>query len=221
MAPRFKNRRDAGRRLAEQLDAYAGRDDVLVLGLPRGGVPVAREVAQALRAPLDVAVVRKLGVPSQPELAMGAIASGGARVLNSEVVDMLDLSDDAIDRVTAQEQAELERRERAFRGDRPPPAMEDRVVILVDDGLATGATMRAAAAAVRARNPTRTIVAVPVAPPETCDTVRQDVDDVVCLLRPEPFFAVGLWYDDFEQVSDEEVAEMLRESRDDDTGDGA
>ncbi len=212
MPARFQDRADAGRRLADRLDAYAGRDDVLVLALPRGGVPVGREVARALHAPLDVFIVRKLGVPGQPELAMGAIATGDTRVINPEVVELLDISDEVIDRVAGAEREELERRERAYRGDRPPPRLDGRIVILVDDGLATGATMRAAAAAARKRNPARIVVAVPVAPPPTCETIQREVDEMICLQKPEPFMAVGLWYERFEQVSDDEVAALLEEA---------
>jgi putative phosphoribosyl transferase len=205
----FHDRSDAGRQLAAHLTTYADRPDVLVLGLPRGGVPVAFEVAQALGAPLDVFLVRKLGLPGQEELAMGAIASGGVTVLNSEVVDTLRIPDRIIDQVAAQEQRELERRERRYRGDRPPPDVRGKTVILVDDGLATGATMHAAAAALREQGPDRIVVAVPTAAPETCDAFRDTVDDIVCAITPDPFYAVGLWYDDFSQTSDEEVRDLL------------
>ena len=205
----FRDRTEAGQLLAAQLRAYADRPDVLVLGLPRGGVPVAYEVAQALHAPLDVFVVRKLGLPGQEELAVGAIASGGARVLNDEVVRALEIPDDVIDSLAAQQQAELERRERVYRGDRPRPDIRGRVVILVDDGLATGSTMRAAIAALRHQGPARIVVAVPVAAAETCEELRAIADEIVCLQTPEPFYAVGLWYHDFGQTSDEEVRELL------------
>jgi putative phosphoribosyl transferase len=210
---RFQDRTDAGRRLAVELAEYANRPDVLVLGLPRGGVPVAYEVAQALRAPLDVFVVRKLGVPGHEELAMGAIASGGVRVVNQDVVEELGISDEALDEVTRAELRELERRERTYRGDRPPPAVRGRTVILIDDGLATGSTMRAAIAALRRLAPARIVVAVPTAAAETCEALRGEVDDVVCAVTPARFYAVGLWYDDFSQTSDEAVHELLEQAR--------
>jgi putative phosphoribosyl transferase len=206
---RFADRADAGRRLASALPEYAGRDDVLVLGLPRGGVPVAFEVARALRAPLDVYLVRKLGVPGHEELAMGAIASGGTRVVDERVVGELGIAEEAIAAVAATEQRELERRERLYREGRPPPAVEGRAAILIDDGLATGSTMRAAAAALRERSPARVIAAVPVAPPETVRRLAPEVDELVCLATPEPFYAVGLWYEQFGQTSDEEIIELL------------
>ncbi len=206
---RFRNRADAGRALATLLSRFADRADALVLALPRGGVPVAFEVASVLHVPLDVFVVRKLGVPGQPELAMGAIASGGIRVLNTEVVDQLGIPSSAIDQVAEHERVELERRERQYRGDKAPPAIAGRVVILVDDGLATGSTMRAAALAVRQRGPSSVVVAVPVAPPSTCEALRSDADEVVCAVTPSYFSAVGLWYDDFSQTTDEEVLELL------------
>jgi len=205
----FHDRTDAGQQLATQLMAYANRPDVVVLALPRGGVPVAYEVAQALNAPLDVFLVRKLGLPGQEELAMGAIATGGVTVLNSEVVDALRIPDDVIDRVAAQEQRELERRERLYRDDRPAPNVRGKTVILVDDGLATGATMYAAAAALRELGPDRIVVAVPTAAPETCDAFRDAVDEIVCAITPDPFYAVGLWYEDFSQTSDDEVRDLL------------
>lgn len=206
----FLNRREAGRRLAEALAPYAEREDLLVLALPRGGVPVAYEVARALGAELDLLLVRKLGTPGQPELAMGAIASGGIEILNPSVIQALGIDRDTIDRVTEKEYAELLRRERAYRGDRPPPAIEGRCVILVDDGLATGSTMRAAITAVRQRNPACIVVAVPVAPPDTVSTLRDEVDDVVVLLTPAWFSAVGQWYADFSQTTDEEVRRLLQ-----------
>jgi len=205
----FRDRTEAGRRLAAKLRAYANRPDVLVLALPRGGAPVAYEVAQALHAPLDVFLVRKLGLPGHEELAMGAIASGGTRVLNAEVVSQLNISEEVIEAVAAEEQQELTRRERAYRGERPAPNVHDRTVILVDDGLATGSTMRAAVAALRRQNPARIIVAVPVGSPETCAELEREADDVVCAAMPEPFYAVGLWYDDFTQTTDEEVHDLL------------
>jgi predicted phosphoribosyltransferase len=209
MPPIFRDRRDAGRRLAAELTNYAEQNDVLVLALPRGGVPVAYEVARALHAPLDVFMVRKLGVPGYEELAMGAIATGGVRVLDEEVVRMLHLPRDVIERATAIEMTELERRERQYRGDRPAPDVRGRTVILIDDGLATGSTMRAAIAALKKEGAKRIVVAVPVAPPETCQALRAQVDDVLCAVTPEPFRAVGLWYGDFSQTTDEEVRYLL------------
>ena len=204
-AREFADRADAGRRLAERLGAYAGRGDVIVLGLPRGGVPVAAEVARSLPAPLDVCVVRKLGVPGDEELALGAIAAGGVLVLNDRVVSGLHLSDEAIAGVAAVELAELRRREQAYRGERPPADVAGCTVIVVDDGLATGATMRAAVRAVRMRAPARVVVAVPVAAPETCAALGPEVDEVVCALRPSDFRSVGGWYDDFAPTTDDEV----------------
>jgi len=206
---RFRDRREAGRALAAKLAAYAHRPDVLVLALPRGGVPVAYDVARALGAPLDVFIVRKLGIPGHEELAMGAVATGGVRVLNEQVVHALNIPDHVIDAVTASEQQELARRERLYRGDRPPPDVRGRTVTLVDDGLATGASMHAAIAALRRQQPAHIVVAVPIAAPETCDALRAEVDDVVCAITPEPFHAVGLWYDDFSQTTDEEVGDLL------------
>ncbi len=212
---RYRDRVHAGQVLASRLMVFADRPDVLVLALPRGGVPVGYEVAAVLHVPLDVFVVRKLGLPGQPELAMGAIASGGIRVLNPDVVDYLKVPASVIDAVAAQEQREMERRERQYRGDAPPPSIRGRAVILVDDGLATGSTMRAAAAAVRHRDPAAVIVAVPVAPPSTCDALQADpnVDDAVCPVRPEYFSAVGLWYEDFAQTTDEQVRDLLERAR--------
>ena len=210
MIRRFQDRAQAGQLLARLLAQYADRSDVLVLALPRGGVPVAFEVAQALHAPLDVMLVRKLGLPGQEELAMGAIASGGVRVLNDEVVDELGLSPAVIDRVAAREQAELDRRERLYRGDRPAPALRDQTVILVDDGLATGTTMRAAIAAVRAQGPAHLVVAVPVAASESLAAIRPQVDALVCVIAPEALYAIGLWYHDFSQTSDAEVCALLK-----------
>ncbi len=206
---RFRNREHAGRVLAERLRRYAGQENLLVLGLPRGGVPVAFEVASALDAPLDVFVVRKLGVPGHEELAMGALASGGVRVLNDDLVERLGIDAEAIARAAAAEGAELERREHVYRGDRGPVEATGKTVILVDDGLATGSTMRAASVAVRAREPERLVVAVPVAAAQTCDELRQEVDEVVCPLTPDPFAAVGLWYEDFTPTEDEEVRRLL------------
>jgi predicted phosphoribosyltransferase len=207
---RFRDRFDAGRVLAEHLRRYANRPDVLVLALPRGGVPVGFEVARALNASLDVFLVRKLGVPGHEELAMGAIASGGVRVLNDEVVRVLRIPEEVIDEVAAEEQRELGRREREYRGDRPPPDVRGRVVTLVDDGLATGSTMRAAVAALRQRGPARIVVAVPVGAAETCAELQDEADEVVCAQAPEPFYAVGLWYEDFAQTTDEEVHDLLQ-----------
>lgn len=211
--PRFEDRRDGGRQLAERLGRYAGRDDVVVLGLPRGGVPVADEVAEALGVPLDVFLVRKLGVPGHEELAMGAIASGGVRVLNEDVVGAVGISPEEIEEVARRELQTLEQRERSYRGDRPPIDVKARTAILVDDGLATGASMRAAVEALRHQRAGRIVVAVPTAPPETCEALRREVDEVVCTITPDPFVAVGLWYRDFAPVTDEEVAELLRGAR--------
>ena len=210
--PRFANRRHAGRVLAARLRAYAGRDDVLVLGLPRRGVPVAYEVAHALGAALDVFVVRKLGVPHQPELAMGAIASGGIRVLNDDIVRWYRIPPEVIDAVARQEERELRRREQAYRDGRPAVPVAGKVVVLVDDGLATGSTMRAAIGAVRRLNPTRVIVAVPVGAPETCGELRHVADEVVCARTPAPFSAIGVWYEDFSQTTDDEVRRLLQAS---------
>ena len=206
---RFADRAEAGRILAGELEAYRGRDDALVLGLPRGGVPVAYEVALALGAPLDVFVVRKLGVPGREELAMGAIASGGVRVLNEDVIAALGLDDDAIARAAASENDELTRRERLYRGERGPVEARGRTVIVVDDGLATGSTMRAAAFALRAQDPRELVVAVPVGAAETCNSLRRDVDAVVCASAPHDFYAVGLWCEDFTPTTDEQVRALL------------
>jgi putative phosphoribosyl transferase len=205
----FENRREAGRELARRLTAFEDRDDVLVLGLPRGGVPVAAEVARALRVPLDVLVVRKLGVPGHEELAMGAVASGGARVLNDAIVHDLGVDDATLERVTREQRAEVQRRERAFRGDRPPPDLRDRTVLLVDDGIATGATMRSAVAALRASLPRRLVVATPVAAPEAAALLGKEADEVICLATPMDFLAVGRWYRDFPQTTDDEVRALL------------
>ena len=213
MRSRYRDRFDAGAVLARRLGGLAGRPDLLVLALPRGGVPVAFEVARRLAAELDVFVVRKLGVPGQEQLAMGAIASGGTRVLNDSVIEALGIDDETIEAVAAQEQRELERRELLFRGDRPPPGIQGRTVVLVDDGLATGSTMLAALRALREQSPARVIVAVPVAAPETCELMEDEADEVVCAATPEPFHAVGLWYEDFEQTTDEEVRELLERAR--------
>jgi putative phosphoribosyl transferase len=207
--PLFRDRYDAGRVLASDLSGFAGRTDLIVLALPRGGVPVGHEVARALGAPLDVFLVRKLGLPGHEELAMGAIASGGIRLINDDVVRAYGVTDAEIDAVTTVEQRELERRERIYRDNRPLPSLHDRTVILVDDGLATGATMRVAVLALRQESPASIVVAVPVAAAETCDEFRAIVDDVVCAETPTPFYAVGLWYEDFSQTTDEEVHELL------------
>ena len=208
----FANRIEAGRLLAEKLVEYAGRDDVIVLGLPRGGVPVAFEVAHRLGAPLDVFIVRKLGVPGFEELAAGAIASGGVRVLNEDVMRAIPHADEAINAITARETAELERREQIYREGRPPPELRDRIVILVDDGLATGATMRAAVKALRERGAAKIVVAVPVGPPETCHELEERADETICLSTPEFFQAVGQYYEDFSQTSDEDVRELLSQA---------
>ncbi len=205
----YRDRVEAGRVLAGKLLRYKQRPEVLVLGLPRGGIPVAFEVAQELNAPLDVFLVRKLGLPGHEELAMGAIASGGTRVLNEEVVKLFRVSPDVLDHVAEREEAELNRREQAYRRGRPPARVPDRTVILVDDGLATGSTMRAAVGAVRQQKPARIVVAVPVAAPSTCEEFRQEVDEVICAETPEPFHAVGLWYEDFSQTTDAEIRDLL------------
>lgn len=203
------NRTEAGRALGKALSAYRGRDDLLVLALPRGGVPVACEIAAALNAPVDLMVVRKLGTPGQEELAMGAIASGGVRVLNQDVILSRGVEERQIDTVAAREQREVQRRETAYRGDHPQPGIRDKCVILVDDGVATGATMRAAIAALRLQKPSRIVIAVPVAPVETISILRGEADEVVCLETPEPFWAIGQWYVEFPQVSDDEVRRQL------------
>jgi putative phosphoribosyl transferase len=207
----FRNRREAGRVLASRLKKYAGRNDVVVLALPRGGVPVAFEVAEVLSAPLDIFLVRKLGTPGHRELAMGAIASGGIRVINEEVVRWLGISPEQIEAVAREEQRELERRQQAYLEGRAPQPLEARIVILVDDGLATGSTMRAAAEAIRQRNPAQVIVAVPVGAPDTCREMAALADEVVCARTPEPFSAVGQWYLDFDQTTDEEVMDLIHE----------
>jgi putative phosphoribosyl transferase len=205
----FQDRRLAGQFLAGELAAYANRPDVVVLGLPRGGVPVAFEVSQALNAPLDVLVVRKLGVPDQEELAMGAIASGGVQILNEYIVKEVKISDEVIARIAVQEQRELERRERLYRDDKPDVNLWGRTVILVDDGLATGSTMWAAIVAVRKQQPAKIVVAVPVAALETCQALEAEVDEIAYIATPSPFYSVSLWYDNFPQTTDEEVCNLL------------
>ena len=209
MTPPFRDRQHAGEVLTTKLGAYAGRDDVIVLALPRGGVPVAFEVARALGAPLDVFTVRKLGVPGHEEWGFGAIATGGVRVLDRNVVGRLGLPDGLIDQVTARERRELERRERVYRGDRPAPALNGKTVIVVDDGLATGSTMRAAVQALRAFGPAQIVVAVPTGARQTCEELRTSADAVVCATMPEPFYAVGQQYEDFSPTTDEEVCALL------------
>lgn len=204
----FHERRQAGRELARLL-VHLREEDLLVLALPRGGVPVGFEVAAALKAPLDVFIVRKLGAPGHEELAMGAIASGGVRVLNDDVVQSMKIGSQEIEQVTRREKEELARREVLYRGDRPPVKVEGRTVILVDDGLATGSTMKAAATALRSLKPRKLVVAVPVAAQETCEAFRHEVDEIICALTPDPFYAVGRWYEDFRQTEDEEVQELL------------
>jgi predicted phosphoribosyltransferase len=206
----FRDRVEAGRLLAETLREYANRDDVVVLALPRGGVPVGFEVAKALKAPLDVFVVRKLGVPEHEELAMGAIASGGVRVLNRELIRALGIPDEAVEQITREEQRELERREREYRDGREPIDVRGRTVILVDDGLATGSSMRVAVLALKQKEPAQIVVAVPVAPRDSCVEMESVADRVVCAVTPEPFWGVGQWYTDFSQTSDDEVRELLR-----------
>jgi putative phosphoribosyl transferase len=208
----FPDRREAGRLLAGKLREYANRKDVLVLALPRGGVPVAFEVAKSLNAPLDVFVVRKLGLPQHEELAMGAIASGGVRVLNEEVIRAVGIPDEVVDLVAEKEERELERREREYRDGRSPVDVRGRTVILVDDGLATGSSMRAAALALKKKQAAQIVVAVPVGAPSTCAEFESEVDRVVCGVTPEPFLGVGQWYGDFSQTSDEEVRDLLRQA---------
>jgi putative phosphoribosyl transferase len=213
MSRLFQDRMEAGRALAGLLGAYARRKDVLILALPRGGVPVAFEVAQALNLPLDVFVVRKLGLPSNEELAMGALATGNVRVLNEEVVNSFGITESIIEAVAEKERVELERRERLYRGHAPFPAVGDKTVLLVDDGLATGSTMRAAVAALRRQHPNRIVVAVPVAPPSTCEILRSEADEVVTVATPEPFYAVGQWYKVFDQTTDWQVRDLYERSK--------
>jgi putative phosphoribosyl transferase len=210
----FEDRRDAGRKLAAKLSEYEGRENVLILALPRGGVPVAFEAARRLSQPLDIFLVRKLGVPGREELAMGAIASGGVRVLNKEeVIDPLRIPDAVIDAVAEKERKELERRAEAYRNGRPEPVIEGKTIILIDDGLATGATMRAAAYAIKQQKPAKVVIAVPVSSPETCEEFEREVSEIVCAATPEPFYGVGKWYRDFSQTTDAEVRELLEKSR--------
>jgi putative phosphoribosyl transferase len=209
----FKDRVDAGKKLAKELSKYANRSDVLILALPRGGVPVAFEVAKELNVKMDVFIVRKLGVPGNEELAMGAIASDNIRVLNEDVVRSFQIPERVIDMIAENELRELERREHAYRGDRPKPEVSGSIVILIDDGLATGATMRAAAAALKTKNPAKIVVAVPTAARDTCEFFGREVDEVICMTTPEPFYGVGAWYGDFSQTTDKEVCELLEKAR--------
>jgi putative phosphoribosyl transferase len=209
----FKNRREAGKKLAQELLHYANRTEVIVLALPRGGVPVAYEVALALNVPLDIFIVRKLGLPGQEELAIGAIASGGIRVLNEDIIRLLHIPEKVIEKVAERELRELQRRERHYRGDNPPPEVQDHTVILIDDGLATGASMRAAVTGLRAQGPAGIVVAVPVSAPETCEALEKEVDEIVCAITPEPFVGVGWWYEDFSQTTDEGVRLFLEDAR--------
>jgi putative phosphoribosyl transferase len=206
----FQDRADAGYRLAKVLQGYANRDEVVVLGIPRGGVPIAFEVAKALHVPLDIFLSRKLGVPGQEELAFGAVASGSVRVLDQEIIEAVGISKEQIEQITEKVRKELERRERLYRGSRPPLSIEGQTVLLVDDGIATGSSMRAAICALRQMKPTRIVVAVPVAPQSTCSRLRAEVDELVCLQAPKHFYAIGQFYEDFSQISDEEVTELLR-----------
>jgi putative phosphoribosyl transferase len=208
----FRDRVEAGRLLAAELSEYANREDVIVLGLPRGGVPVAYEVARKLKAPLDVFVVRKLGVPGYRELAMGAIATGGVRVLNEHIVQELGISQETIDAVAAEEERELRRRELAYRGHGASPEIAGKTVILVDDGIATGSTMRAAVQALRQQHPARLVVAVPTAAPSSCREIRHQVDEMIALMTPQEFCAVGQWYEDFSQTTDAEVTRLLEQA---------
>jgi len=209
----FRDRRDAGKKLAQELLHYANRSDAIVLALPRGGVPVAYEVALALKVPMDVFIVRKLGVPGYEELAIGAIASGGIRVLNEDIIRAVNISEEMINMVAQHELQELQRREHRYRGDNPALEVQGRTVILIDDGLATGASMRAAVAGLRAQNPGRIVVAVPTAAPETCESFESEVDEIICATTPEPFLGVGRWYEDFSQITDEGVRFFLQDIR--------
>ena len=209
----YRDRSDAGKKLSRKLAQFRDRDDVVVLGLPRGGVPVAYEVAQELNAPLDIFLVRKLGVPGHEELAMGAIATGGVRVVNDDVVKYLRIPRRVIDAVAASELVELRRREISYRGSRPQPDVAGKTVILIDDGLATGSTIRAAASALRQQMPERIVVAVPVSAPQNCDEYQIGADEIICGATPEPFLGVGQWYHDFSQTTDEEVHDLLERAR--------
>lgn len=212
MHSRFRDRIEAGQRLAARLTDYENSSDIVVLGLPRGGVPVAYQIAKSINAPLDVWLVRKLGVPGQAELAMGAIASGSIMVLNNEIIQALGISRQVIQQVAAVEKQELERRDRAYRGDRIPPTIQDHTIILVDDGIATSSTLRAAIAALQQQHPQRIVVAAPVAPPSVCQSLHSIVDEVICLETPEPLYSIGMWYKNFSQTSDREVQALLRQS---------
>ena len=209
MLQKFRNRTEAGKLLATQLTEYAHCPDILVLGLPRGGVPVAYEVQKELNAPLDICLVRKLGVPGHKELAMGAIATGGVRVMNENVVDSLQISQATIDQVEAMEIRELDRRNHAYRGNLPPLEVKNRTIILVDDGIATGATIRAAIATLKKQQPRQLVVAVPVAAVSTCEELKAEVDQVVSVITPDNLYAIGIWYEDFQQTTDAEVCELL------------
>lgn len=206
---RFANRTEAGKLLADALSGYTGRSDILILALPRGGVPVAYEVAKALFAPMDLWLVRKLGVPGQEELALGALAGKNIRVLNYDIIDLLNIDETVIDTIVAREQAELERRNRLYRQGKPPPAIEGKTIIIIDDGLATGATMRVAISSLRQAGAARIIAAVPVGAASTCDKIEEEADQLICLHTPEPFYGVGQWYNDFSQTSDDEVLALL------------
>lgn len=214
MANILQNRTQAGQLLAIDLTEYVNRSDVLVLALPRGGVPVAFEIAKKLNLPLDVCLVRKLGVPKRKELAMGAIGSGGVKIINQDIINWLNIPEDIIDEVTAQEQIELERRDRLYRENRPFPLLENQTIILVDDGIATGSTLRAAIATIKQHHPQKIIIAVPVAPPEICQQLKSEVDEVVCYLQPDPLHSISLWYENFSQTSDQEVRDLLAIAKD-------
>ncbi len=213
MTEKFRDRFDAGRLLAQQLKPKYGQGkDVIVLGLPRGGVPIASEIAKALHAPLDICIVRKLGVPENREVAMGAIASGGIMILNEDLVQSLNISQAELEEVIVREWQELERRERLYRGDRSMPNLHNHTVILVDDGMATGSTLKAALSVIKQQQPKEIVVAVPVAPPDVCDELKQEVDAVVCLLTPKYLYSISLWYTDFSPTSDQQVRELLAEN---------
>jgi putative phosphoribosyl transferase len=211
--PLFRNRSEAGRALAERVRAAVPDPHPLILALPRGGVPVAFEVARALNAELDVFLVRKLGMPGEEELALGALASGGVRVLNQDLISYMRVPDDVLEELTRREQQELERREQMYRKGRPAASVAGRTVVLIDDGLATGASMLAASRALRPQGAAKIVVAVPVASRQTCDDFRREVDEIICLATPHPFGAVGIWYEDFAQISDQQVRTLLEEAR--------